>query len=61
VRPGLAVVVLVLNVVALISILGSPARVGRKVMWCAAVVILPLVGAAVWLLRGRTAMVRHGK
>jgi hypothetical protein len=53
VRPGLAVLVLLLNVVALVSIMGGRAAAGRKLAWMAAVVMLPLMGAAGWLAARR--------
>lgn len=52
-RAGLALIVLAVNVTAIVSILGSRAAAGRKLAWTAAVVLLPLVGAAAWLARGR--------
>jgi hypothetical protein len=53
VRTGLAMAVLVLNVVAIVSILGSRRGVGRKLAWTAAVILLPLAGAAGWFVAGR--------
>ena len=52
-RAGLALVVLILNVAAILSILGTPARFGRKLAWTAAVVLLPVIGAAAWLVSAR--------
>lgn len=48
-RAGLALIVLIINVAAIVSVLGSPLSTGRKLAWCAAVVMLPLVGALGWL------------
>jgi hypothetical protein len=53
VRTGLALIVLAVNVVAIFSILGTRTAAGRKTGWTAAVVLLPLIGAAGWFLRGR--------
>lgn len=58
-RTGIVLLVLVLNLAAILSILASPARAGRKVAWCTAVVLLPLAGAVTWLLRGRTRTARY--
>jgi hypothetical protein len=53
VRPALAVLVLLLNVIALVSIMGGRAAPGRKLAWMAAVVLLPVVGSAGWLATRR--------
>jgi hypothetical protein len=55
VRAGLALIVLVLNVAAIVSILGTRTTAGRKLAWTAAVVLLPLAGSLGWLLTRRTA------
>ena len=52
-RAGLALIVLVLNVLAILSILRSRSTAGRKLAWTAAVVLLPLVGAVTWLATER--------
>ncbi len=41
-----------LDIWALISIVGSGASTGRKVLWALLVVLLPLVGFIVWLIAG---------
>jgi hypothetical protein len=51
-RFGLTVTVLVLNVLALVSIMGTRQGAGRKLAWTAAVVLLPLAGAAGWFAAG---------
>jgi hypothetical protein len=53
VRTGLVLIVLALNVAAITSILGVPLAAGRKLAWCAAVVLLPFAGAIGWLAVGR--------
>lgn len=52
-RVALTLIVLVLDVIAIVSILGAPVPRGRRLGWTVAVVLLPLVGALGWLLRGR--------
>ena len=52
-RAGLALIVLILNVFAIISILGARRGTDRRFAWLAAVVLLPLVGALGWFARGR--------
>jgi uncharacterized protein YqgC (DUF456 family) len=53
VRIGLALIVLALNVAAIVSILGTRRSGGSKLAWMAAVVLLPLGGAAAWFGAGR--------
>jgi len=45
-------ILLVLNIWAIVSIFGSAASTGRKVLWTLLVLILPLVGFIIWLLAG---------
>ena len=52
-RAGLTLIVLVLNVIAIVSILGSRAGRGRRLGWTVAVVLLPVAGALGWLMVGR--------
>jgi hypothetical protein len=52
-RAALTLIVLVLNVIAIVSILGSRTGRGRRLGWTVAVVLLPLVGALGWLIVGR--------
>ncbi|MBR9988557.1 MAG: PLDc N-terminal domain-containing protein [Gemmatimonadetes bacterium] len=52
-RAGLALIVLVLNVFAIVSILGARRGAGARIAWLAAVVLLPVVGAVGWFIAGR--------
>ncbi|MCW8842264.1 MAG: PLD nuclease N-terminal domain-containing protein, partial [Rhodobacteraceae bacterium] len=45
-------VILILDIWAIISILGSTATTGRKVLWTLLVLILPLIGFIIWLITG---------
>ena len=45
-------ILLVLNVWAIVSIIGSGASIGGKVLWCLLVLILPLIGFIAWLIAG---------
>lgn len=45
-------IVLVLDIWAIVSILGSSASTGAKVGWLLLVVILPVLGFIVWLIAG---------
>jgi hypothetical protein len=51
VRAGLALIVVVVNIIAIGSVLGARIGAGRKLAWTAAIVLLPLAGAAAWFLR----------
>ena len=45
-------IVLVLDIWALVSIVGSNASTGGKVLWCLLVILLPLIGFLIWLVAG---------
>ena len=45
-------ILLVLNVWAFVSIIGSAATTGNKVIWCLLVLILPLLGFIIWFFAG---------
>jgi hypothetical protein len=45
-------ILLVLNVWAFVSIIGSNNSTGSKVLWCLLVLLLPLLGFIIWLLAG---------
>jgi hypothetical protein len=45
-------ILLVLDIWAFVSIIGSTASTGKKVIWCLLVLVLPLVGFIIWLLAG---------
>ncbi len=45
-------IVLLLDIWAIVSILGSSASTGSKVLWTLLVIVLPLLGFILWLLAG---------
>lgn len=45
-------ILLVLDVWAIVSIVGSASSTGAKVLWCLLVLLLPLLGFIIWLLFG---------
>lgn len=45
-------ILLVLNIWAFVSIIGSTASTGSKVLWCLLVLVLPLLGFIIWLIAG---------
>lgn len=48
----LAILILVIDIVAIMSVIGSRKTLGAKSFWIGAIVILPVVGAVAWLLGG---------
>jgi hypothetical protein len=44
--------VLALNIWAIISIFGSGAATGSKVLWTLLVLVLPVIGFIIWLIAG---------
>jgi hypothetical protein len=54
------IVVLVLDIWAIVNIVGSSASTGTKVLWVLLIIILPIVGFIIWFFAGprsRTAAV----
>ena len=45
-------IVLALNIWAIISIVGSGASTGAKVLWCLLVLVLPIIGFIAWFVAG---------
>lgn len=45
-------IVLALDIWALVSIVGSEAGTGAKVLWCLLVILLPILGFLIWLIAG---------
>ena len=45
-------ILLVLNVWAIISIVGSSASTGAKVLWTLLILLLPFLGFIIWLIAG---------
>ncbi|KEP69378.1 hypothetical protein FGG78_10785 [Thioclava sp. BHET1] len=45
-------VVLVLDIWAIVSIIGSGASTGAKVLWILLIIILPILGFIIWLVAG---------
>jgi hypothetical protein len=48
----LGFIVLILDVWAIVKILGSGAGTGAKVVWVVVILILPVLGLLLWLLFG---------
>ena len=45
-------VVLILDIWAIVSIIGSGASTGAKVLWILLIIILPILGFIIWLVAG---------
>ncbi|MFN3260269.1 MAG: PLDc N-terminal domain-containing protein [Pikeienuella sp.] len=45
-------ILLALNIWAIVSVIGSGASTGRKVLWVLLILVLPLLGLILWLLFG---------
>lgn len=45
-------IILVLNIWAIVSIIGSGASTGSKVLWTLLVLLLPVLGFIAWLIAG---------
>ena len=45
-------ILLALNIWAIVSVIGSGATTGRKVLWVLLILVLPLLGLILWLLFG---------
>jgi hypothetical protein len=54
------IIVLILDIWAIVNIVGSSASTGAKVLWALLIIILPVVGFIIWYFAGprsRTAAV----
>lgn len=45
-------IILALDLWAIVSIIGSASSTGKKVLWCLAVILLPVLGFIAWLIFG---------
>lgn len=48
----LGFIILVLDVWAIVSTLGSNVATGRKVLWILLILMLPVIGVVIWLIAG---------
>jgi len=48
----LGLVILILNIYAIVKVLGSSASGGAKILWILGIIIFPVAGFIVWLLAG---------
>ncbi len=45
-------IVLIINVWAIIRVIGSTASTGKKVLWVVLILLLPVLGVILWFLLG---------
>ncbi|WP_227271399.1 PLDc N-terminal domain-containing protein [Roseobacter weihaiensis] len=45
-------ILLVLNIWAIVSVFGSRAGTGAKVLWIVLILVMPLIGFIIWVLAG---------
>lgn len=48
----LGIIILALDLWAIISTISSNDSIGKKVLWCLIVILLPVLGFILWLLLG---------
>lgn len=48
----IGLLVLVLDIWAIVRIVGSSASVGEKVLWSLLIILLPVIGLVIWYLAG---------
>ena len=48
----LGVVILILDIWAIFQIVGSSASTGAKILWSLLIILLPVIGLAIWYLAG---------
>lgn len=46
------IILLVLDVWAIVSVVGSAVSTGKKVLWVLLILLLPLLGFIIWLVAG---------
>ncbi len=51
----LGLIILIIDIWAIVNTLGSSLSVGRKVLWIVIIILLPFLGAILWLLIGARA------
>lgn len=48
-------IIFILDIMAIINILGSGAAVGEKILWVLIILLLPVVGLILWWFMGKKA------
>jgi hypothetical protein len=50
----IGLVVLILDIVAIISVLGGTSSLGRKLLWLAIILLFPVIGVIIYFLVGQS-------
>lgn len=50
----IGLIVLVLDIIAIVSVLGGTSTVGRKVLWVVIILLFPFIGVILYFLIGRS-------
>ncbi len=50
----LGLIILVLDIIAIVSVLGGTSAPGRKVLWVVIILLFPLIGVILYFLIGRS-------
>ena len=48
----LGLIILILDIFAIVKVLGSSATTGMKLLWIVIIILLPVVGLILWFLLG---------
>jgi len=50
----LGLIVLILDIVAIVSVLGGTSSLGRKLLWLAVILLFPIIGVIIYFLVGQS-------
>ncbi|MBD3649578.1 MAG: PLDc N-terminal domain-containing protein [Pseudomonadales bacterium] len=50
----ITIIVAILDLIAIVSVLGGTSTPGRKLLWIVVIILLPLLGLILYYLLGRT-------
>jgi hypothetical protein len=50
----LVLIILILDIVAILSVLGGTSSLGRKLLWLAIILLFPVIGVIIYFLVGQS-------
>jgi hypothetical protein len=50
----IGLIVLILDIVAIVSVLGGTSSLGRKLLWLAIILLFPVIGVIIYFLVGQS-------
>jgi hypothetical protein len=50
----IGLIILILDIVAIISVLGGTSSLGRKLLWLAIILLFPVIGVIIYFLVGQS-------